>query len=233
MKKLLPWAVFAVAAALSLGCHSSSASQAASSAAAANAAAPVPEAVVQPGAPGQASTVIADKKVPAFNDPSYTQADVDFMQGMIYHHTQALEMVALIASHTQNQKVSLLGDKIRIAQSQDITAMRVWLTQRGQALPAMVNGVMTLEGKPMPLMMGMLSPQQMKTLTAARGATFDRLFLTYMIQHHTGALQMVGDLRNHANSGLEPNIADFATAVYTDQTVEINRMEGLLGRTGK
>lgn len=194
-------------------------------------AAPVAQAVVQPGAPGQPSTVMSGSKVPAFHDPDYTQADVDFMQGMIHHHMQALQMVALIPTHTQNLQLQQLGDKIDISQSDDIKAMKIWLTQRGQAVPVMTQGVMTLNGKPMPPMSGMLTPAQMQALAAARGPAFDRLFLTGMIQHHTGALTMVAALRSHPGSGLEPNIADFATAVYTDQTMEITRMQGLLGET--
>ncbi|MGH9418295.1 MAG: DUF305 domain-containing protein [Terriglobales bacterium] len=203
----------------------------AASNAAANAPAPVAQAVVQPGAPGQASTVIADNKVPSFHDPDYTPADVDFMQGMIHHHMQALAMVAMIPSHTPNPQLRLLGDKIDISQTDDIKAMKVWLTQRGQAVPVMTQGVMTLHGTPMMLMSGMLTPAQMKALAAAHGAAFDHLFLTGMIQHHTGALTMVSALRSQPGSGLEPNIADFATQVYTDQTMEITRMRGLLGET--
>ncbi|HVA64962.1 MAG TPA: DUF305 domain-containing protein [Terriglobales bacterium] len=200
-------------------------------AAASAAAAPVPEAVVQPGAPGQASTVVADKKVPAFNDPAYTAADVSFMQGMIHHHMQALEMVAMIPSHTTNPDLRLLGEKIRISQTDDIQAMKAWLNQRGQAIPAAMPGMgMMLNGQAMAPMAGMLTPAQMQALDAARGPAFDQLFLTGMIQHHTGALQMVADLRSHPGSGLEPNIADFATQVDTDQRMEIDRMKGLLGR---
>lgn len=215
---LLSAAVFLAAA-----CH-----QAAPAPAPAAAAAPQPEAVVQPGAPGQASTVVS--QVPAFHDPDYTAADVDFMQGMIHHHMQALQMVAMIPSHTENAPLRLLGDKIQISQSQDIQAMETWLRQRGQAIPVQTDHGMLLAGKLMPPMSGMLTPAQMQALAAARGATFDRLFLTGMIQHHTGALTMVATLRNQPGSGLEPNIADFATQVDTSQRMEIDRMNGLLGR---
>lgn len=230
MKKHILPPIVLLLAAVGLACKASpgAASGAASSPAAA--AAPVPEAVVQPGAPGQPSTVLSGNKVPAFVDPSYTPADVAFMQGMIHHHMQALEMVALIPSHTQNQALHLLGDKIRISQSDDIKAMKAWLTQRGQAVPVSTSAGMMLNGQPMPPMSGMLTPAQMQALAAASGPAFDQLFLTGMIQHHTGALQMVADLRSHPGSGLEPNIADFATQVDTDQRMEIDRMKGLLGR---
>lgn len=190
---------------------------------------PVPEAVVQPGAPGQPSHVIADRKVPAFHDADYTSADVEFMQGMIHHHTQALEMVALIPSHTHNREMQLLGDKIKINQTDEIKAMKAWLTQRGQAVPTNSMQGMHMNGMVMGPMPGMLTPAQMQALAAAHGAAFDHLFLTGMIQHHTGALAMVADLRSHPGSGLEPNMADFATAVDTDQRMEIDRMKGMLG----
>lgn len=218
-------------AAAALGVAGCQRSQPAATANSASTAAPVPEAVVQPGAPGQASTVVASNKVPTFADPSYTAADVDFMQGMIHHHMQALEMVAMIPTHTHNQALQLLGEKIRISQTDDIKAMKAWLTQRGQAVPTSMAGMgMMLNGQPMAPMSGMLTPAQMKALDAARGDAFDQLFLTGMIQHHTGALQMVAELRSHPASGLEPNIADFATQVDTDQRMEIDRMKGLLGR---
>jgi len=233
VKNLIPLTILLSAAVAGVACTGSTPAPGPSQGAnaAASAAAPVPEAVVQPGAPGQASTVVADKKVPAFNDPSYTAADVSFMQGMIHHHMQALEMVAMIPSHTTNPDLRLLGEKIRISQTDDIQAMKAWLSQRGQAIPAAMPGMgMMLNGQAMAPMAGMLTPAQMKALDAARGAAFDQLFLTGMIQHHTGALQMVADLRSHPGSGLEPNIADFATQVDTDQRMEIDRMKGLLGK---
>lgn len=202
-------------------------------AAAAQAAAPVAEAVVQPGAPGQDSKVLPAGEAPKFHDADYTAADVAFMQGMIHHHMQALQMVALIPSRTSNHELQLLGDKIQISQSDEIKAMTVWLTARGQAVPKHTPQGMMLNGKPMGMMSGMLTPAQMNALAAAHGAVFDRLFLTGMIQHHTGALQMVADLRAQPGSGLEPNMADFATSVDTDQRMEIDRMNGLLGRPAK
>lgn len=191
--------------------------------------------VVQPGAPGQPSRV--SHTVPKFHDASYTAADVEFMQGMIHHHMQALQMVAMIPSHTTNPQLRLLGEKIQISQSDEIKAMEAWLRQRGQAVPVHAPGSsmsdpdmkMLLAGKPMAPMSGMLTPAQMRALEAARGAAFDRLFLTGMIQHHTGALAMVAELRAQPGSGLEPNIADYITGVDTDQRMEIDRMKGLLG----
>jgi uncharacterized protein (DUF305 family) len=185
-------------------------------------------AIVQPGAPGQASTVVS--QVPAFNDNNYTDADAKFMQGMMHHHNQALSMVAMISTHTSTVQVAELGQKIQISQSGEIQAMKDWLTDRHQEVPMIMPDGSAMMGKmDMGAMAGMLTPEQMKNLDAARGHQFDQLFLSGMIQHHKGALSMVADLRA-AGSGLEPNIADFINRVDNDQRMEIVRMYGLLGR---
>jgi uncharacterized protein (DUF305 family) len=186
-------------------------------------------AIVQPGAPGQASTVVS--KVPAFHDNNYTDADVKFMQGMIHHHNQALQMVAMIRTHTASPELIAMGQKIQLSQSGEIQAMKEWLTARKQSVPMiMADGtVMDHGGMGMAPMPGMLTPQQMKALDTARAARFDELFLTGMIQHHKGALKMVADLRE-AGGGKEPNIGDFLNEVDNDQRMEIVRMYGLLGR---
>ncbi len=184
--------------------------------------------VVQPGAPGQASTVVS--KVPAFHDNNYTDADVKFMQGMIHHHNQALLMVAMIPTHTTTAQLVALGRKIEISQSGEIQAMKDWLTDRQQQVPMiMPNGSAMMDQMDMSSMPGMLTPAQMKALGDARGGAFDELFLTGMIQHHKGALTMVRDLRA-AGGGLETNIGDFVSRVDNDQQMEIVRMYGMLGR---
>ena len=194
----------------------------------ATATAPQAPAIVQPGAPGQASTVVS--KVPAFNDNNYTDADVKFMQGMIHHHNQALLMAAMIPTHTDTIQLKELGQKIQISQTGEIQAMKDWLTDRHREVPMiMSNGSAMMGNMDMTAMPGMLTPEQMKALDAARGHQFDELFLTGMIQHHKGALKMVADLRD-AGGGREPNIADFTSGVDNDQRGEIVRMYGLLGR---
>jgi uncharacterized protein (DUF305 family) len=193
--------------------------------------APAPQAIVQPGAPGQASTVVSS--VPAFHDNNYTDADVKFMQGMIHHHNQALLMAAMIPSHTETPELIAMGKKIQISQTGEIQAMKEWLTARHQEVPmimpdgaAMMSTSGTMHMAAMP---GMLTAEQMKGLDAARGAKFDELFLTGMIQHHKGALTMVAELR--ATGGArETNIGDFCNQVDNDQRMEIVRMYGLLGR---
>jgi uncharacterized protein (DUF305 family) len=185
-------------------------------------------AIVQPGAPGQASTVVS--KVPAFHDNNYTDADVKFMQGMIHHHNQALLMVAMISTHTKTPELQAMGQKIQLSQSGEIESMKEWLTARKQEVPMIMPDGSAHTGHgdvaPMP---GMLTPAQMKALDAARAGKFDELFLTGMIQHHKGALKMVADLRE-AGGGKEPNIGDFLNEVDNDQRMEIVRMYGLLGR---
>ena len=184
-------------------------------------------AIVQPGAPGQASAVVAT--VPRSEAPGQTDADVKFMQGMIHHHSQALVMVRMIPTHTRTPELAAMGQKIQLSQSGEILAMQEWLTSSKLRVPMMTADGTVMDHGDMAPMPGMLTPEQMKTLEAARGAKFDELFLTGMIQHHKGALKMVADLRE-AGGGKELNIGDFLNEVDNDQRMEIVRMYGLLGR---
>jgi len=185
-------------------------------------------AIVQPGAPGQASTVVSS--VPKFDHSGYTDADVKFMQGMIHHHHQALLMVEMIATHTKTPELIAMGQKIQLSQSGEIQAMKEWLAARKQPEPMLhADGSAMMGQMDMGPMPGMLTAEQMKELDAARGARFDELFLTGMIQHHKGALKMVADVRA-AGGGKETNIGDFLNEVDNDQRMEIVRMYGLLGR---
>ena len=185
-------------------------------------------AVVQPGAPGQPS-----KTLPASTKgtlPPLSQADVEFMQGMIMHHAQAVEMTALIPSHTENKELRELGAKISSSQADEIKFMQRWLAARGEATSMSMPGMpdMDKSGQPMALMPGMLTPEQMEALRKAKGAEFDRLFLTGMIQHHNGALIMVKDLFDTAGAGQDAEIFDFATDVDNTQRAEIKIMQGML-----
>lgn len=189
-----------------------------------------PPVVVQPGAPGKPSKILppSTKATP----PQRSQADIDFMQGMIMHHQQAVEMTALIASHTENKDVRALGAKISSSQSDEIRFMQRWLAGRGQAtsmpgaMPGMPN--MDMNGKPMAPMPGMLTPEQMAALRVAKGAEFDRLFLTGMIQHHGGALIMVKALFDEAGAGQDADIFNFATDADNTQRAEIRIMQHML-----
>jgi uncharacterized protein (DUF305 family) len=184
--------------------------------------------VVQPGAPGKPSKPLPPATKGTL--PARSQADVDFMQGMIMHHAQAVEMTALIPSHTDNKELRLLGAKISSSQSDEIKFMQRWLAARGESTSMTMPGMsgMDTSGKTMPLMPGMLTPEQMEALRNAKGAEFDRLFLIGMIQHHNGALIMVKDLFDTAGAGQEADIFNFATDADNTQSAEIKIMQSML-----
>ncbi|MGA9185587.1 MAG: DUF305 domain-containing protein [Candidatus Acidiferrales bacterium] len=184
--------------------------------------------VVQPGAPGRPS-----KTLPASTRgtlPPRSQADVKFMQGMIMHHSQAVEMTALIPSHTENKDLRLLGARISSSQADEIKLMRRWLAARGEPISMAMPGMpdMDMSGRPLPLMPGMLTAEQMEALRKAKGAEFDQLFLTGMIQHHKGALTMVKDLFDTAGAGQDAELFNFATDADNTQRAEIRIMESML-----
>jgi uncharacterized protein (DUF305 family) len=162
----------------------------------------------------------------------FTKGDAEFMQGMIHHHAQALMMAAMTASHGASQRVQLLAKKITLSQRDEIGFMRTWLQFRKQEVPdtAPHSMVMSMPGMDMSSsnMPGMLTEAQMKALDAARGVTFDSLFLTGMIQHHRGAIKMVADLINAPPSGQESEIFRFITDVDADQRAEIDVMQQML-----
>jgi uncharacterized protein (DUF305 family) len=199
----------------------------------ADTAAPV---VVQPGAPGKPSRTLPPSTKATL--PPRSQADVEFMQGMIMHHSQAVEMTALIASRTENEDVRSLGARISRSQSDEIKFMQRWLAARGEPVSMATPGMpdMDASGKPdmdmsrhpMTLMPGMLTSEQMEALRKAKGAAFDRLFLTGMIQHHNGALIMVKDLFDTAGAGQDAAVFDFATDVDSGQRAEIRIMQTML-----
>ena len=180
--------------------------------------------VVEPGAPGQPS-----RRLPADTTAVVlpaTHADIEFMQGMIMHHAQAVEMTALIPSHTEDKDVRALGERISLSQSDEIKFMRTWLRAHGQPTEMPMDPGMDMSK--MPLMPGMLTPEQMDALRNAKGGEFDRLFLTGMIQHHGGALVMVKDLFNQAGAGQDAQLFEFATDVDNGQRAEIRIMQGML-----
>jgi len=184
--------------------------------------------VVQPGAPGKPTRTLPASTKGTL--PPLSRADVEFMQGMIMHHAQAVEMTALISSHTDNKDLQALGARISSSQSDEIRFMKRWLAARGQPISMAMPGMpdTDMSGKPMALMPGMLTPEQMDALRKARGAEFDRLFLTGMIQHHEGALTMVKDLFNTAGAGQDAEIFDFATDADNTQRAEIKIMHNML-----
>jgi uncharacterized protein (DUF305 family) len=161
----------------------------------------------------------------------YTKADIDFMSGMIGHHSQAIVMAGWAKTHGASESVRTLCERIINAQTDEIVAMQRWLRDRNQPVPEPNPMGMTMNMNGMQhtmLMPGMLTEAQMKELDAARGTQFDRLFLTYMIQHHKGAVSMVSDLFATYGAGQDELTFKFASDVNVDQTTEIARMEKML-----
>jgi len=185
--------------------------------------APAP-AIVQPGAPGEASRIITAGAASDLSKIRFTPADVTFMQGMIGHHAQAVEMVALMPTRNVSGDMRMMGQRIDASQTDEIKMMQRWLEVRGQRLPdphAMhMHGAM--------LMPGMLTEEEMARLAEAKGTEFDRLFLEGMIRHHAGALTMVKDLFDTPGAGQDSDIFAFASDVDADQRIEMNRMGFML-----
>jgi uncharacterized protein (DUF305 family) len=188
-----------------------------------------PPPIVQPGAPGQASQIITAEKAADLSHVQYIGADIKFMQGMIGHHAQAIEMVALIPTHSNNDDLKKLGMRIQLSQDDEINMMQRWLEVRGQRVPD--RNEMHQHGTA--LMPGMLTPDEMKQLTDAKGAEFDRLFLEGMIKHHGGALTMVASLLDSPGAAQESEVFAFVSDVEADQRMEIDRMGAMLAQVKK
>ena len=192
--------------------------------------------IVRPGSPGQPPKVLPS--TPRAVLAPLARQDVEFMQGMIHHHAQAVEMTALIEARTSNKELRLLGARISHSQAEEMKFMERWLAMRGQPaamqMPESDGGNhhhmpgMEMKAQPM-LMPGMLTPEQMDALRKAKGREFDHLFLTGMIQHHEGALVMVKELFEASGAAQEAEIFNFATDVDSGQRAEIKRMRTLLG----
>lgn len=157
----------------------------------------------------------------------YTEADVQFMQGMIHHHAQALDMTRLVPDRSHNRGLHLLAERITVSQGDEIAWMQRWLQDRHQDVPA-PNAHAHHDAGESPLMPGMLTPEQMAQLTAATDTTFDRLFLEFMIQHHEGALVMVADLLGTQGALQDSETFRFVSDIDVDQRSEIRRMRTLL-----
>ncbi len=187
--------------------------------------------VVQPGAPGQPTRILPPATRAKL--PPFSPKDVEFMQGMIMHHAQAVEMTALIESRTENKELRLLGARISQSQSDEMNFMKRWLEVRGEPIsmpmPEMDMNMPGMDMSSHHLMPGMLTPAQMDALKKAKGAEFDGLFLKGMIQHHTGALVMVKELFDTPGAGQDAELFNFATDVDSGQRAEIKIMQALLG----
>ena len=186
--------------------------------------------VIQPGAPGQPSRQISASTRGIL--PPQSAKNIEFMQGMIMHHAQAVEMTDLIASRTKNKDVALIGERISKSQTDEMLFMKRWLESQGHPTDmahASTSDAYSHHGAgKMMLMPGMLSPQQMEALRNAKGAEFDRLFLKGMIQHHEGAIMMVKDLFASPGAGQDAELFNFATDVDSGQRAEIRSMQTLL-----
>ena len=189
--------------------------------------------IVQPGAPGQPTKILPSTTRASL--PPRSQKDTEFMQGMIMHHAQAVEMTALIESRTENKELRLLGARISHSQSDEMNFMKRWLEARDEpiSMPMAEMDGMDMPGMDMSshhhmLMPGMLTAKQMAALRKARGLEFDKLFLTGMIQHHNGALIMVKDLYDTAGSGQDAELFNFTTDVDSGQRAEIRIMQTML-----
>ncbi len=212
--------------------------------------------IIQPGAPGSEGTRIDDPDALSLGMGTFTEADIAFMQGMIHHHAQALEMVQLMEGRTNARDLIMLGKRIDISQKSEIKLMANWLKEAGAEVPMMadpayVSGAHMRHGSHASghsghamhgsgagmhdagesdhaMMPGMLSHDQMQQLTEASGDTFYRLWLTFMIQHHEGALTMVDTLFSQAGAGQNQDVFHFASEVDIDQGIEIMRMRQML-----
>ncbi|WP_263385327.1 DUF305 domain-containing protein [Granulicella arctica] len=188
--------------------------------------------IVQPGAPGHSNkTLTAATAAGPHREPS--EADVKFMQDMIMHHGQAVEMTELLKTRSHNTEVQAIGDRINVSQTDELRYMKQWLQDRGKPLASEHDSMagMDMSGMDMAdmaMMPGMLTPRQMDTLRKSTGSTFDHLFLTGMIQHHTGAVNMVKQLFNTQGAGQDPQLFDFANDVDNTQLAEIDFMQHML-----
>ena len=160
---------------------------------------------------------------------NYTPADVHFVAGMIGHHAQAIQMAGWAPSHGAGPSVRVLCERIVVAQNDEIVFAQRWLKEHGEYVPPADPRGHIMQGMDHPMLMpGMLTPEQMAQLDSARGPEFDRLFLTFMIQHHQGAITMVRQLLAVPGAAQDGPIFRFASDVNVDQTTEINRMTLML-----
>jgi uncharacterized protein (DUF305 family) len=180
--------------------------------------------IIQPGAPGQPSREVGAAAASDLSRVRFTIADVVFMQGMIGHHLQALEMTDLLKTRTTNEDMRKLAQRIDVSQIDEVNMMKRWLMDRAQAVPD--DHAMHQHGAT--LMPGMLTAEEMARLAAAKGRQFDRLFLEGMIKHHGGALTMVEALFASPGAAQESEVFAFASDVEADQRMEINRMGAML-----
>ena len=180
--------------------------------------------IIQPGAPGQPGRVITAEEAADLAAIQYSAGDVMFLQGMISHHAQAMEMSALVDARTNREPMQLLAQRISLSQEDEISMMQDWLEERGLDVPT----TEAHHSDDFNLMPGMLSAEDMTLLEQSDGNEFDRLFLEFMIEHHEGALEMVDNLLDQQGAAQEPILYAFTSDVTSDQSAEIDRMDLML-----
>jgi len=180
--------------------------------------------IVQPGAPGEPSRLISAAEASDLAGIRFTDADVKFMQGMISHHAQAIEMTELLASRSDRDVMRRLAQRIELSQEDEIAMMQEWLRSRGQAV-AELDAHHAPGWEPMP---GMLTEEEMGRLEQAQAVEFDPLFLELMIKHHRGALTMVDTLLSQRGAAQDSQLFAFTSDITSDQSMEIDRMDAML-----
>ncbi len=187
---------------------------------------PLTSPIIQPGAPGQPGRELSAEEATQIAVTSYSPDDVRFMQDMIPHHHQALQMSELAPDRTNSTAVLEAARRIEVSQQDEIGFMQQWLGERGQKVPEpTAHEGMHHDYKQMS---GMASPEQMKELAAAKGTDFDRMYLQLMIKHHEGAVKMVEKLHDQPGSAFDPVLFEFTNSVTNDQTAEMEKMNALL-----
>ena len=193
--------------------------------------------ILQPGAPGQAPKRLSPQEAVRVAETRFSPGDVRYMQAMIHHHQQAVEMAALVGDRTSRRDLLDVAGRITASQADEIKFMQSWLRERGETAPdpraasgahgahdhAAMTGMAGMAG-----MEGMATPAQMAALAAAKGPEFERQFLERMIAHHEGAITMTEALLEQPGSAYDPILENFTSEVTTEQRAEINRMGGLL-----
>ena len=184
--------------------------------------------IIQPGIPGEDGRQLSAEEAVQIADNRYSDDDVEFMQGMILHHFQAVQMAALVSERTSTPEVVDLASRIDVTQADEIEFMRTWLTSRGEDAPDPLNDPHAMHQGGHHNMSGMATPEQMSDLAAASGTDFDALFLELMIAHHAGAVDMVDHLLAQRGSAYDLVLLDFVNDVRGEQQAEIRRMNAIM-----
>jgi uncharacterized protein (DUF305 family) len=185
-----------------------------------------PVSVIVPGRPGESASVVPADQLPSPDGTRYNESDAHFVRMMIPHHRQAVELAALAPTRARDPRVRAIADRITVAQGPEITVLRTWLRTRGldEAVGPDGRGDGGHDHGTMP---GMATPTQLRALSAATGAAFDRMFVGLMSVHHEGAISMCRDV---LRAGVDEGLQELATNIAAEQQIEIGRMRELIGR---